>query len=172
MAAFSVMFFIVFFAYAQIGYLMFGVHMSDFATFKVQWSNHWHKCLIQNQNNAASNILLFLLGCLLHPVSTDPGRLRLPCNWARQPLLWPSLLLNLCVPGFLCPDEHVPGHHQWHILWSQRGSGQQKRRFPGMFKWNHSSCHRFFKHCHYHCFKIFGLEQVPLIVVLQIPRRI
>lgn len=28
MAAFSIMFFIVFFAYAQIGYLMFGVHVS------------------------------------------------------------------------------------------------------------------------------------------------
>eukprot|EP00095_Tigriopus_kingsejongensis_P003470 maker-scaffold13_size735724-snap-gene-6.27 protein:Tk03470 transcript:maker-scaffold13_size735724-snap-gene-6.27-mRNA-1 annotation:"pkd2 " len=32
-AAFSVMFFIVFCAYAQIGYLMFGVHMKEFSTF-------------------------------------------------------------------------------------------------------------------------------------------
>lgn len=33
-AAFSIMFFIVFFAYAQIGYLLFGVHMLAFSTFK------------------------------------------------------------------------------------------------------------------------------------------
>jgi len=55
----------------------------------------------------------------LYSVPHHSRRLQLPGSAAGKPRPWPGLLYSLCVLRLLHPAQHVPGHHQRHLLGGQ-----------------------------------------------------
>ena len=81
LAGFGVMFFIVFFAFAQLGYLAFGTQVSDFGTFSTALYvvYCYNSAIVKYLLNQKSNLIE---DCVIIQLQTDPisyyfGRLRL-----------------------------------------------------------------------------------------------
>lgn len=96
---FAIMFFIVFFAYAQLGYLLFGTEVESFNTFA--------KCMYGDPNSCSAGKALKppfnrLLSLQLHAVQDYPRRLWLRRHRPRQQSSRPDLFCHLRVLCVLC----------------------------------------------------------------------
>ena len=121
---FSVMFMIVFLAYAQLGYLLFGTMVDDYKTFAISM---W-VCRAREEDGPSllSLVLPSSVSFSVISISTvsDPSVLirvlisvfsHSRCSsYSRA-----DLLLDLCLLRLLRSVEHVLGHHQWYLLGSE-----------------------------------------------------